>query len=113
MSEKSQTVQAGRANEKTARKGFAGGTSDGIDGLPRDEHGDDGGFACASREFEGNAKEFWVCLFVAGQQVIEELLSTLTLVRRDFGEPDGGFNGFDLAEERFHALKGITAPVLE
>src|ERR1035441_4439423 len=34
-------------------------------------------------------------------------------MRGDFGEPDGGFNGFDLAEERFYAGERVLAPVLE
>ncbi len=31
----------------------------------------------------------------------------------DFGQPDGRFDRFDLAEERSHALKLVMAPVLQ
>jgi len=31
----------------------------------------------------------------------------------DFGEPDGGFDGFDLAEEGADAAELVAAPVLE
>src|SRR5512140_2991738 len=34
-------------------------------------------------------------------------------MRCDFGEPDGSFDGFDLAEERANAGEGVAAPVLE
>jgi hypothetical protein len=42
---------AGSHYQKTAREILAGGAAHGIDRLPRDKHGNDGGFARAGGEF--------------------------------------------------------------
>src|SRR5207249_4775994 len=103
---------ARRANEESARKGFARGPTDGVEGLPSNEHGDDGCLAGASGEFQGNAEQLRVGLFVGRLEVVEELPPALALMRGDFSEPNGGFDGFDFAEEGSDGLEGIASPVL-
>jgi hypothetical protein len=44
--------------------------------------------------------------------MIEERLPGLAL-RRDLGEPDGGLDGFDLAEEGPCLAEAMVAPVLQ
>ena len=52
-------------------------------------------------------------MLVGGCQVGKDLLGPVALVQCDLGEPDGGFDGFDLAEERLYAGERVTPPVLE
>ena len=101
------------ADEETAGEGLAAGAADGVEGLPGDEHGDDGGLAGAGGELQGDAEKLGIGVLVGGFEVIEKFPAPLALVRGDFGEPDGGFDGFDLAEEGADAGKGVLAPVLE
>ena len=46
-------------------------------------------------------------------QVVNELLCGFAFARRHFGEPDGGFNRFNLAKERTHTAEVVMPPVLE
>ena len=75
----------GCADQETTREHFATGAADGIDGLPGNEHGNDGGPADASGEFEGDAKEFRIWVFVDGLEVGEELLAAFALLGGDLG----------------------------
>ena len=45
--------------------------------------------------------------------MFEEFLAVVPGFRRHFGQPDGGFNGFDLAEEGADAIELVTALVLQ
>ena len=50
-------VMPGVQIKKAAREEFAAGAADGVDGLPGDEHGDDGGFAGAGGELQRDAEQ--------------------------------------------------------
>jgi hypothetical protein len=66
-----------------------------------------------SGEFQCQAEKLRM-RFVAGVlQVFEKCVSGLTHLRRDFGEPDRDFRGFDLAEERPDAGEGMGPPVFQ
>ena len=106
-------VMPGVTDEEAAGEGLAGGAADGIEGLPGDEHGDDGGLAGAGGELQGDAEKLGVGVLVGRFEVIEKFPAALALMRGDFGEPDGSFDGFDLAEEGANAGKRVVSPVLE
>ena len=105
--------QAGRDDEKTAREFLALRAAHGVDGLPRDEHRHDGGFARAGRELQREPHEFGVGVVVGVFQMVENRLAGLAGVRRNFGQPDGGFHRLDLTEKRTDAGKFMTAPMLQ
>ena len=84
-----------------------------VDGLPGDQHGHDGRLAGAGGEFQRQSGKSRIGLFVGGVQVFEEPLSGVAEARCDFGQPDDGFRGFDLAEEGAEAVRLAGAPVLE
>ncbi len=84
----------------------------GVDGLPGDEHGHDGGFACAGGEFEGDAIEAGVGFGVGVGEVGEDTFGGGAL-GGNFGQPDGGFGGFDLAEKGPQIGELVVTPVLE
>ena len=45
--------------------------------------------------------------------MVEKFAGVLAEFRRDLGQPDHGFDGFDLAEKGAGAGEGVGAPVLE
>jgi hypothetical protein len=102
--------QAGCADEKTACEMFARLAPHRVDRLPCDDHGHDGGLACARRQFQCEPHQFRVGVFVRGSKVVKQAL-TVPEYRRDFGQPYRGFHRFHLAEERADAIEFVMAPV--
>ena len=81
-----------------------------IEDLPGNEHRHDDRLAAAGGHFEGDAIQVWV---VCGGRVAQIVVDPgIAEARGDFGEIDGGFEGFDLAEEKF-ALALCVVPVGE
>jgi hypothetical protein len=72
--------EAGRDDEEASGEALALGMADGVDGLPGDDHGHDGGFPGAGGEFECNAKELWVGFVVGVGQIVEEAEGVLETV---------------------------------
>ena len=105
-------VRPGATTRKPRVKCLAAGAAHGVDRLPRDEHGHDGGLARAGGQLQREAHEFGIGVLVGVRQVVEQSLAALGL-GRDFGQPDGGFDGFHLAEERADAAELVVPPVLE
>src|SRR5262249_15651018 len=103
----------GRADEETAREGLAGWAADGVEGLPRDEHGDDCGLAGAGGKFQSDAEELWIGLLVSGLGIIQEFFGALALVRSYLDKPNGSFNRFDLGEKGRGGGKGVASPMLQ
>ena len=103
---------AGGDDEEAFGKEFRGRVAGGVDRLPCDDHGHDGGLARAGGELERDAEEGGVRLGIRGFEILLELF-ILRLFRRDFGEPDGGLHGLDLAEERAQAVEFVVPPMLE
>ena len=62
--------------------------------------------------FERQAHQFRVGVPVRGREVLKDPLALLR-IGRDLGEPDGGFHGLDLAEERTDAAEFVIAPMVE
>lgn len=86
-------------NEESAGEGLAAGTAHGLDRLPGDEHGHDGGLARTGGELEREAHEVGVGLLVDAGQERENAFSGDGLGSH-LGEPDGGFHRLHLTEER-------------
>jgi hypothetical protein len=113
--ENSQAVLDGEArgdDEKTAREAFAAGAANGVNCLPGDQHGHDRGFARAGCQLQGEAQEFGIGIFVSCCQMVEEFFAPLCLWR-DLDQPDGGFDGFYLAEEGPDAAERVIPPMLK
>jgi hypothetical protein len=88
------------------------GVADSVDGLPGDEHGHDGGFARAGGEFQGDAVEAGVGFSIGVGEVFEDAFGG-GASGGDFGEPDSGFGGFDLAEKGLEIGELVVTPVLK
>jgi hypothetical protein len=71
----------------------------GVDRLPGDEHGHDGGLARARSQLQGETHQLGIGVGVGLLQMFEEALARLAELRRDFGQPDCCLRGFDLTEE--------------
>jgi hypothetical protein len=91
--------QAGRADQEAAGEVPAARPAHRIDRLPGDEHGHDRGLAGAGGQFQGEAQQLGIGVPVRRSEMVENALAVSGL-RRDLGEPDRGFHGFHLAEER-------------
>ena len=89
------------------------GPTHGVDGLPRDQHGHDGGLAGAGGQLQRQAHQFGVGIVVGIGEVFEELSSGLASCGRDFGQPNGGLNRLDLAEEWPDAAELVVPPMLQ
>jgi hypothetical protein len=73
-------VMPGVHDEKAAGEMFAAGAADGVDGLPGDEHGHDGGFARAGGQLQRDAQQFGIGVLVGVRQVIEQFACRSPLV---------------------------------
>ena len=102
---------ARRDNEKTLGESFSERISDGIQCLPCNEHGHDGGFSCTGGQFQGETREPGIGFFTTFLQVLQIFFLGLFVLRSHFGEPDGRFHSFYLAEERADAAKRMRAPM--
>jgi hypothetical protein len=89
------------------------GAAHSVDGLPGDQHGHHGGLAGARGQLERNAEQLRIGHRVGTREVVPELLAGSPQLGRDFGQPDGGLDRLDLAEERPLVLKLVLAPVLQ
>ena len=104
---------AGRHHQEAPREARAVRAVYGVHRLPSDEHGHHGGLAGAGGELQRQAVEAWVRLVVGVLQVIEEAPRLTAELRRHFHQPDGGFGGFHLAEERPDASERMVPPVAQ
>ncbi len=98
--------------QEAAGEVLAAGAAHGVDRLPGDEHRHHGGLARAGGELQREAHQFGVGVLVGAGEVIEQALARLGL-GRDLGQPDGGFDRLDLAEERADAAELVMPPVLK
>ena len=105
--------QTGCDDQETARERLAVGPTHRIDRVPGHQHGHDGGLASASGQFQRQPHERWVGVVVGISQMFQEGGSSLTSVRGNLGEPDGGFNRFHLAEEWPDVTELVMPPMLE
>ena len=106
-------VRPGVTTRKPRVNVLAAGPAHGVDGLPGDEHGHDGGLAGAGGQLQRQAHQLGVGVVVGVGQVVEEALAGLADCGRDLGQPDGGLDRLDLAEERPDAAELVVPPVLE
>ncbi len=105
--------EAGRDDQKAAGEFRAAGAANGIDGLPGNEHGHDGGLAGSGGEFQRKTHELGVGVIIGIGQMIEETLAGFTAGWGDFGQPDSGFDGLQLAKERANVVEFVAAPMLQ
>jgi hypothetical protein len=73
--------------------------------LPGDEHAHDDGFTGAGSHFDGDAEEAGVAGGVGFLEIVFD--PGVDGFGGDFGEVDGGFEGFDLAEEEGTGAVGV------
>ena len=92
---------------------LAVGMTEGVHGLPGNQHCQDRCFAGTGRELQGKAKQFGVRLHVRTFDMRPERLGALTELRRNLRQPDHCFDSLDLTEEGALALEGMMAPVLQ
>ena len=104
---------ARRHDEEAAGEPGARGAADGVHGLPSDQHGHHGGLAGAGGELQGHAGEPWIRCFGRPVNLVQESAPPVADRRRDFGEPDRGLDGLDLAEERADVAELVMPPVLQ
>lgn len=83
-----------------------------IDGLPRNDHGHHCGFPRTRGKLEGKTRKFRIGVEIGSLQLLNKSLAMLGL-GCDFGQPDGCFDGLDLAEKRPQSLKLVMPPMLE
>jgi len=105
-------VRPGEQTRKPRVKLLASRSANGVDGLPRDEHGHHGGLSRASRQLQREAHQLWVCIPVGRSEVLKQRLPALHL-GGDFGQPDRSFHRLDLAERTDDTAEGVVPPVLE
>ena len=91
---------------------LAARAANGIEGLPSDEHGHDGGFSGSGGELESEAADLRIRVPVCAFEVLQQTLAGLR-ERSHLGEPDRRFDRLDLAEEGAHAGEYVMPPVLE
>ena len=104
--------QAWGDDQEPARVGFARWASDGIDGLPGDEHRHDGCFACTGGEFERQARQVRIGFLIDPFEILQEPFAVFGF-RGDFGKPNRCLDRFDLAEERADTGELVGSPVLQ
>jgi hypothetical protein len=104
--------QAWRDDEEPACEVLAAGSTDGVQRLPRDEHCHYRRLPGAGGQFHREAFEARIRFGVDRLEVLDQPLARCQ-VRRHLGEPDGGFDRFDLAEEWPDAAEGMMSPMLE
>ena len=100
-------------DQKAACKLLAALVAHGVDRLPRDNHGHDGGLAGASREFQCQPVEAGIGLFVGRIEMIEKSAPLSAELRRNLGQPDDRLDGFDLTEEGPDIAETVMPPMLQ
>ena len=83
--------QAGRHDQKSAGELFAVWPAHGIDGLPGNQHGHDGGLARAGGQFQGQSHQFRIGIVIGIGQVFQKPASGLAYLRGHLGQPDERF----------------------
>ena len=104
--------QAGRNDQEPSRKSLAVGTAHRIDGLPGDQHRHDSGFTGAGGQLQRQPKQFGIGIMVSVGQMLDKPFS-IGRSRSNLHEPDGGFDGFNLAKEGPDAVEVVVTPVLQ
>ena len=104
----------GGHDQEAAGEALGVGVPDGIDGLPGDQHRHHGGLAGTGGELEGQPAQQAIMItpnsiIIHRLEVVEEPLAVLADLGRHFGEPDGGLDRLDLAEERPDPLESGDA----
>ena len=89
------------------------GMPDGVDGLPCDDHGHDGGLAGAGGQLQGQARQFRVGVVVGVGEAVEETPSDLPGLGRNLCQPDGRLDRLYLAEEGLDVAEVVVPPMLE
>ena len=105
--------QARGDNQEAPRKPAALGPPHSVDGLPRDQHGHHGGFACTGGKFQSQPIQFRVRIVVGPVQVIEKTLAGLPHVGRYLGQPDCSFRRLNLAKERAEIAEAVVPPMVK
>ena len=102
-----------RRDEKPVRELGADAMPCGIDRLPGNDHRHHGGLARACRQLQCNAIEILVRRVIGERNLLQELLAAHRGIC-DLGEPNEGFDRFDLTEERTDVRKVVLiAPPFE
>ena len=104
---------AGGDNKEASSEFFALWSSCCIYHLPGNNHGHDGGFACACGKFECQTGYFRVGIVVGIFEVVEKSFTCLPCLWSYLCEPDCRFDRFDLAEKRFDTVELVVPPVLQ
>ena len=114
--EHSQTVldcQTWSNHQKSLGEPPAVGMSDGVDGLPRDDHGHYGRLACSGRQLQGDAQQFRVGLLVDVGQPVQGPPVRRAQPGCNLGKPDESFHSLNLAEEGAIVAEVVLPPVQE
>ena len=77
------------------------------------QHGHYAGFTAAGAQLQRQAEQVRVGLLIGTLEVFDKLLSLGPNLRRDFGQPNGCFDGFDLAKEGADTLEWVAPPMLK
>ena len=104
---------AGSDDQETAGEAAAVGAADGVDRLPSDEHGHDGGLAGPGSELQRQPGQVGICLFIRLFEMFEKRASGVAERRRDLAQPNHCLHRFDLTEERSDFVESMMPPVLE
>ena len=105
--------ESGCDDQKSFGVFFAVGATDGVDGLPSNQHCHDGRFARSGGELQCQSKQLRVGFRVNRFQQVDEFLAGLSNLRSDFRQPDDRFNGFDLTKERTQIREFVISPMVE
>ena len=105
-------VKPGVHDEKAAREMLAAWAAHGVDRLPGDQHGHDGGLAAPVASFSARRINSGLASLLAVGEMVEKALAGFGLWG-DLGQPDRGFHRLHLAEERADAAELVMSPVLE
>ena len=105
--------EAGGDDQESPREAAAARPAHRVDGLPGDQHGHHGGLARAGGELERKAEQPRVRFLGGVLQVSEEAPAGPARVGGGLGQPDGGLDRLDLAEEGPDAGEAVVPPVPE
>ena len=86
---------------------------DGVDGLPCDDHGHDGGLAGAGGQLQRQARQLRVGVVIGVGEAVEETPSDLPGLGGNLSQPDGRLDSLYLAEEGLDVAEVVVSPMLE
>ena len=104
---------SGRDHQEAARESGALGPANCVDRLPGDQHRHDGGLSGAGRQLESQPRQVRIGVVIGVREMVEEFPAGPARARRNLGEPNGGLDRFNLAEEGLNATESVVPPVLE